>query len=912
MRSALIPVFGLLVGFTSVALGGCGGGDSGNGGPPTQPPPPEPQVASISVTPSEAAIEHDSTVDFDAEALDEAGNPIPDVTFTWSVADPSVATADSEGIATGLEEGRTRVIASAEDEQGSAPLKVRSGRTIEVDSTRLELVSDSTERAQGTLRFRVREGSPPEIERGDYLVGLEHGGFLRKVEEVSTTASEVVARTQQASMAQVFDSLSFQTTVTFGEQSQADVIRRGDAHWGPVESRYTAPGVTFSGGEIDLDGVTLVDEEVCTESETGTACTDFRLEITSGQITFNPGVDVAVDIGTVGVESLHAIAEGDLNFDARAEATGGGTLAKSSELSVLQLARPFSSGPVGGEVRLNFYLGYTTEAEGRFSVGGGFDSDFGTRMGAEYAEGSWSRVFSVQKSLDPLPLITDVGGETRVRVYVRPQIKVIFYTVAGPSMFTEPYFLGEATFGETCTFELAAGLDGGLGFHVEILGRELTSFERSLAIARTALASRNLGCGGDLEVSASTTGDNLDPDGYTVTVDGAQSSPIDPNGTITFSGLTAGDHEVELSGIQENCSVDGSNPRTATVEAGTISTTSFAVSCSAQPPSVDLGVRLDRRGSERQDDLNVAGGESVIVEWSTDGEPAECTASGAWGGIKDPAGGDQRTEPLAAPEMVTYVLTCMNTASSATDTAEVMVRDPNAFHVRSDRRDELSGEQVHVFYVTSADGRDRELDLDGTITGEIRLAQEWFSEETSGRTVRFDTYGGSLDVTFVRLSGTNSDIVSAGEEGNQEIVEELKAMGFDESLKRHIVFYDGRAENGSGICGETSGPFAVLFLQECDRQFEGPLTGSVLTWWDVILHEFLHTVGLVDEDAPNHCRGGHACDAVDGDGVKDLMGFDQQFDAKVLDLGRDDYYSSDGLPAGVKNLHESPFLTTEP
>ena len=84
-----------------------------------------------------------------------------------------------------------------------------------------------------------------------------------------------------------------------------------------------------------------------------------------------------------------------------------------------------------------------------------------------------------------------------------------------------------------------------------------------------------------LEVSASTFGDDQDTDGYTVTVDGDASKEIDPNGTVTVAGLDEGDHQVELSGIQSNCSVDGPNPRTVSVEAGGSVSASFDVNCTS-------------------------------------------------------------------------------------------------------------------------------------------------------------------------------------------------------------------------------------------------------------------------------------------------------------------------------------------
>jgi hypothetical protein len=84
---------------------------------------------------------------------------------------------------------------------------------------------------------------------------------------------------------------------------------------------------------------------------------------------------------------------------------------------------------------------------------------------------------------------------------------------------------------------------------------------------------------GTLAVTATTTGSSLDPDGYTVTIDGGSGRAIAINGSITYTGLTAGSHSVVLSDVAANCTVSGGNSRVVTVPSGGTASTSFAVSC---------------------------------------------------------------------------------------------------------------------------------------------------------------------------------------------------------------------------------------------------------------------------------------------------------------------------------------------
>jgi hypothetical protein len=84
---------------------------------------------------------------------------------------------------------------------------------------------------------------------------------------------------------------------------------------------------------------------------------------------------------------------------------------------------------------------------------------------------------------------------------------------------------------------------------------------------------------GRIEVSVVTGGTTLDLDGYSVTVDGIQTQAVDANGAITLAEISQGTHLVQLSGLAENCAVEGENPRTIVVPSGGTLSVSFVVMC---------------------------------------------------------------------------------------------------------------------------------------------------------------------------------------------------------------------------------------------------------------------------------------------------------------------------------------------
>src|SRR5207249_1228343 len=181
-----------------------------------------------------------------------------------------------------------------------------------------------------------------------------------------------------------------------------------------------------------------------------------------------------------------------------------------------------------------------------------------------------------------------------------------------------------------------------------------TSRTVSVTAGSTASTSYPVSCAptgpgtGSLTVTTSTTGSNLDPDGYTVTVDGGQSKAIGISSSVTFSGLSPGNHSVQLNGVAQNCTVT-SNPRTVSITAGSTTTTTFPVSCTATTGTLTVTTATTGQNQPTGYTLNITGpsfqtgtsqpiGASATVtatvtagdyQVSLSGVPSNCTVSDA-------------------------------------------------------------------------------------------------------------------------------------------------------------------------------------------------------------------------------------------------------------------------------------------
>src|SRR5438094_5322864 len=259
---------------------------------------------------------------------------------------------------------------------------------------------------------------------------------------------------------------------------------------------------------------------------------------------------------------------------------------------------------------------------------------------------------------------------------------------------------------------------------------------------------------GDLTVTAATTGQDLDPDGYTVTVDGGQSRSLGVNTSTTYSGLTATSHTVELTGIAGNCTVSGQNPRTVSVPtSGT--TTTFTITCAAITGSLTVTTstsggtpdpdgytvtvsgtgggsqHIDPDGSATFDGL-AAGGHTVTLS----GLASNCSVSGGTSkSVTVPEGGSTSTSfsvSCPTPPPPTGSLTVTTSTSGGTP-------DPDGYAVT----------------VSGTGGGSQHIDPDGSATFD-GLAAGSHTVTLSGLASNCSVSGGTSQTVTVPEGGSTS------------------------------------------------------------------------------------------------------------------------------------------------------------
>ena len=243
---------------------------------------------------------------------------------------------------------------------------------------------------------------------------------------------------------------------------------------------------------------------------------------------------------------------------------------------------------------------------------------------------------------------------------------------------------------------------------------------------------------------------------------------------------------------------------------------------------------------------------------------------------------------------------------------------------------------IKLVYAYPADRPNRSTQIARMLQRTAREIDLFIGAQSGGRkTIRFDlgTRCGPryLDIATVRLSGTRASYLSDGRPQADRIRSEvLRSLGLAGGPRNYLVYVDnlldsesfGQAE-GFFTGGDTPGPdnphnAGGLFGYVWN---EDGVTLDLAETTHLVLHEVSHTLGAVQNGAPNTTGGGHCRDAIDvmcyADGGPGGRTFKAcpELDGVIsehFDCNQDDYFNPAPKPgsylAGHWNVYDSSFL----
>jgi len=247
----------------------------------------------------------------------------------------------------------------------------------------------------------------------------------------------------------------------------------------------------------------------------------------------------------------------------------------------------------------------------------------------------------------------------------------------------------------------------------------------------------------------------------------------------------------------------------------------------------------------------------------------------------------------------------------------------------ADNINDTSFYQIHPVYVLPSDRVDEKLDLNGSIAASMAAARKWMRQRAGGQSIKYDTYQGGMDISFVRLNKTDAQMIQQAIQNYgsvaflREVIEsELHARGFNNNGTVYVAYYGGST---TWACGGAplppdgpQGNVVALYLWGAvpgaipchDNPFAKDENSAGYWEWS-ILHEVFHGLGAVPNpgspNTPSYCAPNATGNGHTSDMPTDLMyAGTLAWRPDVIDFGNDDYFNINNT--GCTDIAKSVFL----
>jgi hypothetical protein len=280
------------------------------------------------------------------------------------------------------------------------------------------------------------------LQTGQIVVGIEDGGFLRRIESIEDEGGSLLLRTSQASIAEAVHNVSLSETIDLSD-----------------EGRWTQ----------DLSGVVLFWGEV--------GGTMLQLKIESGSVGIDPQMHIDADWGWLSMDSFEIAVDVPMGLDMTMYASSTNGLHWTGTKDLFKISKPFyfQAGPlpVAGTVEFPIQIGAWVEAPGGFeSTFGGIISGQATIGGAWDDDGGWTDLGATNFSAEAYEPTFGLTNSLKLKPFLRVEPIVKFYGVAGPALRGDAFVQAKAD--ATCPgidWGISAGVDTKAALKINILDK---------------------------------------------------------------------------------------------------------------------------------------------------------------------------------------------------------------------------------------------------------------------------------------------------------------------------------------------------------------------------------------------------------------------------------------------------------
>lgn len=277
-------------------------------------------------------------------------------------------------------------------------------------------------------------------------------GFVRRAVSFEDRGDKTIVMTERVSLDEAFQELREGRVIQVGTESP----ERGLSPRMNTELHYKIPVINMNGKELySGDGATV------------------RLK--TAYVNLDTTVDLGADISWFSLGSAHVVIDANVDSELVVETSLNGAFHKGFSKEVYRGSWPIGSiGPIPVTLGLVAKVGCDVDANGKATASAGVGMNIQMKGGVKYEkdEGTspvWENPRFTPRAIAPQ---IELAGRATTRCYVRPQLSIMLFDAAGPTLTPDLAAKLDASYPPlqaTLTGEI--GLD--VGGKLEIFGKNL-------------------------------------------------------------------------------------------------------------------------------------------------------------------------------------------------------------------------------------------------------------------------------------------------------------------------------------------------------------------------------------------------------------------------------------------------------
>lgn len=330
-----------------------------------------------------------------------------------------------------------------------------------------------------TYSFSQRTSELTNVKAGDIIVSdvsdSYPNGFLRKVTAVNYNNGGVILQTSSAALDEAIQ--------------QGEVNYTQSLNLLKAQPNFQAPGVqlirTAAVPRLNLTNVVVYDRD-------GNTNTKNDQILANGFVEFQPTINFSMKVQNWKLQNLTFTTTGNENAQLKLEYKFDKSFLKTEKM-LAKYTLPTITVFVGiVPVVLTPMLSFNVGTDGKVSVGvsAGVAQQLSFKYGLQYNGTSWSPIANLTKSFAPIK--PSLSGTLDVKGFAKADISLMIYGVAGPYLKVEVYLKLHANISEVPWWKLSAGLDVPVGVRVEVLGRKLVDYSKTVVALEVVIAKAPL------------------------------------------------------------------------------------------------------------------------------------------------------------------------------------------------------------------------------------------------------------------------------------------------------------------------------------------------------------------------------------------------------------------------------------